>query len=475
MQRLLLTILAVCAVNASILRIESLNLPSNLTQGLAVQSIVADVSTEWPSLSVALGPPSTYASQTTPQTTLIVRVNNCSGSWGADAATPLKVATMGPITHTYGLSWPPMSAGCSGLASTSNKCKFVALIGGADSGRFGGSVTVLNVTDPSTPRVLCNNVLSNSGTLAVTYPFAMVNVQSDSSPTAIYFWNLTLPFTNDATPQLFAFDLRTCKVSSFGSPIVGGIGYFIVSMTTDPAPVGLLLSNGTRATSTGYALLASLSALDSIFVQLAYTNDGPSWDSPPPPLVISSARHLTKRPQGSSVLALVDETCADWPPSPRRGYCQGTMATQRLVSWDNSYSGTFWSYRLRSEFNFTSSFSLGNWVRWRIINIANPASGGGVLVLSSAPRDGGMQGVLPTVSFLAHGVDGELYLDSSLDLGANPTAPSMVSAPVQVVTSTFQVLKGADGVFESIYSGFVVGSEYGLSPVNITRFVFRNW
>jgi hypothetical protein len=123
-------------VDGTILDVSSFVLPGNMTQSLAVQAMVADVAFSWPSLHVALGPPTTYASQTTPQTTLLVEVVNVTGSFVVRNV-PLKVrtsfgrlcgsdmlncqiATMGPITHMYGLSWPPMAAGCTGLASTSS-------------------------------------------------------------------------------------------------------------------------------------------------------------------------------------------------------------------------------------------------------------------------------------------------------------------------------------------------------------------
>ncbi len=105
----------------------------------------------------------------------------------------------------------------------------------------------------------------------------MENVESDSSPTGIYFWNMSWPFLNSASPQLFSFDLRTCAVSELGTPLAStpADGMSVVSAATDPAAVGMLSSNGTRLIPSGYLLLADRVTASAALVQLAYAGSFP--------------------------------------------------------------------------------------------------------------------------------------------------------------------------------------------------------
>lgn len=421
-----------------------------------IQAIVADTTTDQnAALHVAYGPLLGFSTKNEKQKTTLMMYPNASLPFFGNGTKSYELETRGSV-KLFSLSWPPMQAGCSGMRSTDSFCKFLVVLGAGDGDGYGGSLTVINVTNNEYGKVVCETEITSN--LAIKFPFVSFTDRG------LYFWNYSYIFGPRKNPELWSFDLRTCKTFNYGKPLGDKQ---LVWVARDPFPIAVRGSIGsTYKLSAAFCTLSDPSYVKT-FVNLAITIDqNAPWKATPPPMTIESSAPAYRL--GQFLFAVVDSVCASWPPGPNDN-CMSYAYAQRLVTSDNLFSGITESYDLRT-LNHTSGLVVGNVVRWQTIYDGIPAAGQGLIFLTTTPR-GNYSPRATSLVFLNHGADFELYINSIVHLQGDPTTTLSQGPPVRVLASSATYDPQTKRMN---YCAYVVNSEISAQQKQITRYFLDN-
>lgn len=447
-------------VDAALSRPLTINVSGHLDAGLAIHAIAGDSAMlASPNVHVALAPPLNFSSPPVPIPTTLVQIANATGD-SPSVSHSLTFPSTG-MTTLFPLSWPPMSAGCTDLPSTSKGCRFVAALGSYEGAlKPGGSVTVINATASSSYQQVCAVQLDST----VTKPFL------SHSGRALYFWavDVSASLGRRNNPNLVAVDLRTCAVVPLANPwaslpeeqrgswmLVNALGDNFNRRVVNPRG-----DNSGRMSSivAGFVSYTNLTTSVSGFGILGYDQDQQEpWSAGPPALDFRVARTFAsgrqplgdrrcnvKAPPAALMLPEMDTVCAGWPAQPG---CTSSLV-QRVALIGSGISGQVTSIDVAfgtPSLNVTSVLNTGNWLMGK-----TPATGVvvspqgfsvgalGLAILAVTPRGSGTPS--SSIALLMHGSSDELYLNDGVTLPHDPTGQQLnngLTLPaVQVLAST---------------------------------------
>ena len=441
---------------------------SSFDPALAVHAIAGDSGVlADPALHVALAPPLNFSSPPVPVPTTLVHVANATGD-SPSVSHSLSFPSTGLAT-LFPITWPPMSAGCSSIPSTSMECRFVAVLGSYEGVlKNGGSVTVINATASDSYQQVCAVQLDS----AVSKPF----LSHDGR--ALYFWTVDFSVSpsHRNNPNLVAVDLRTCEVVPVANPWASlpeeqRGSWMLVNSLGDNFNRRVATSGGGNSGRmasivAGYISYTNWTTSESGFGILGYDREQQEpWSAPPPELDFRVARTFAsgrqplgnsrcnvKAPPAALMLPEMDTVCTGWPARPG---CTSSLV-QRVAMIGNGISGQVTSIDVAFDvpsLNVTSVLNAGNWLTGRtpvagvVVSPQGFSVGAlGLAVLAVTPRGSGLPSC--SIALLMHGNSGELYLNDGVALPNDPTGQQwnngLILPAAQVVASTTRYASHTD-------------------------------